>query len=462
MVNYLSRDYFMRFQVSTRTKLELSPLTVKMLQSITNRVKVTLFYDKEHEPLYATVADLLNQYSMVNSKISVQTIDYLRDPGAALKFKTEYKLPLIMEKNLILFDCAGKTLPVPADALTQFVLEQDPNEKELKFTRKRAGFEGEKMFSAALLAVTSPKANIAYFLGGHREHSIESNGDYGYSKLALMLEQNAIRVQTLSLLGTNPVPADCSLLVIAGPANPLFDGPGAELDKIEQYLEQGGRLLVLFDTASISKETGLEKTGLDKLLAKWGIEVGHSLVRDADNSVMGYGVVVRSFDQKHPLVNPLLNSGLYLVEPRTIAKLKSAAQAADAPRVEELAFTGPRALTANVSEPRSFPLIVAVEKGAIKNVLAEGGSTRIVVVGDSIFLANAQIDSAANRDFAGYAANWLLDRTQLLEAIGPRPLKEYRIVMSKNQLLATQWILLGGMPGAALLVGGLVWLRRRR
>ena len=44
--------------------------------------------------------------------------------------------------------------------------------------------------------------------------------------------------------------------------------------------------------------------------------------------------------------------------------------------------------------------MVAVEKGAIKDVITERGSTRMVVVGDSLFLGNHQIDSAANRDFA--------------------------------------------------------------
>jgi hypothetical protein len=68
---------------------------------------------------------------------------------------------------------------------------------------------------------------------------------------------------------------------------------------------------------------------------------------------------------------------------------------------------------------------VAVEKGAIKNVITERGTSRIVVVGDSIFLANHQMDSAANRDFAGYAVNWLLDRPHLLEGLGPRPITEY-------------------------------------
>jgi len=105
--------------------------------------------------------------------------------------------------------------------------------------------------------------------------------------------------------------------------------------------------------------------------------------------------------------------------------------------------------------------MVAAEKGAVKGVVTERGSSRLIVAGDSIFLANGWIDSAANRDFASYAANWLLDRTQLLEGIGPRPVSEYRVIMTKTQLQAAEWILLGGMPASVLVLGSLVWLRRR-
>jgi len=114
------------------------------------------------------------------------------------------------------------------------------------------------------------------------------------------------------------------------------------------------------------------------------------------------------------------------------------------------------------AEHHPFPLIVAVEKGAIKGVVTERGTTRILVVGDSIFLANHQIYSAANSEFLSYAVNWLVDRPQLLEDIGPVPVKEYRLLMSKPQLQAAQWVLLGGMPGSALLIGALVWFRRRK
>jgi hypothetical protein len=108
--------------------------------------------------------------------------------------------------------------------------------------------------------------------------------------------------------------------------------------------------------------------------------------------------------------------------------------------------------------------MVTVEKSALKGVVPERGATRILAVGDSLFLDNQLMDldyDAPNRDFAGYAVNWLLDRTLLLEGIGPRPVSEYRLVMTKSQVQALQWILLAAMPGGILLFGGLVWLRRR-
>jgi LPXTG-motif cell wall-anchored protein len=137
-------------------------------------------------------------------------------------------------------------------------------------------------------------------------------------------------------------------------------------------------------------------------------------------------------------------------------------QPADAPHVEEIAFSGQHSFLRGDPSPKPhFPLMVAVEKG-IQGVITERGATRMVVVGDSLCLANRQLDSWANRDFARLAVNWLLGRTQLLKGLGPRPVAEYKLVMTKSQLQSAEWILLAGMPGGALLLGGLVWLRRRR
>src|SRR5439155_9350663 len=132
--------------------VQLSPRTLSLLHSITNQVKVTLYYDKK-EALYSTVADLLNQYSLINPKISVTTVDYLRDPPGAQKVKTDYKLGATTEKNLVIFDCEGRMILIDGNALTHYILDQLPSETDIKVRKKPTEFEGETRFSAALLGV---------------------------------------------------------------------------------------------------------------------------------------------------------------------------------------------------------------------------------------------------------------------------------------------------------------------
>jgi hypothetical protein len=268
--------------------------------------------------------------------------------------------------------------------------------------------------------------------------------------------ENYIQTEPLSLLETNhAVPPDCNLLVIAGPRTPLEE---PELEKLDQYLAQGGRLFALFNVLSMNHR----EIGLEKILAKWGVNVSTNRVTDPERHIGDQDLIVSSFSN-HPLINPLLGLRLHMILPRAISKLHARPTAADAPSVEELAFSGPQSFLADVGENthRPYPLMVAVEKGGVKGVVNERGTTRMVITGDSIFLANHQIESAANRDFVALALNWLLDRPQLVEGIGPRPVADYRLVMSNAQLQGAQWLLLGGMPGAVLLLGGIVWLRRR-
>jgi len=252
MVNYLSRDYFTRFHLSTTSKHALSPLTRNLLHSMTNKVRVVIYYDK-NEPFYTTITSLLGEYHDQNKRISVEVVDYIRDAGAAQQIKAEYNLNIPTATNLVIFECEGRKKVLDGNALTHYILEPIASEKEREFRHKPTAFEGERMFTEALYAVTTPTSLNAYFLQGHREHPPDADTDVGFSKFINVTRQNAIVPKPLSLLGTNGVPMDCNLLVIAGPRDALTD---SELEKIDQYLSQGGRLLALFNPGSISKETG--------------------------------------------------------------------------------------------------------------------------------------------------------------------------------------------------------------
>ncbi|HEX7617272.1 MAG TPA: GldG family protein [Verrucomicrobiae bacterium] len=459
MMNYLGAKMFGRYFLSSQAQ-PLSTRTLSVVHSITNRVNVTVYFDtKDDENFYPTILALLREYCSANPNIVVKTVDYVRDAGAAQKIKEQYKLGSATDKDLVIFDCGGHFKIAPGAALYQKKIEQipneNPNEKELSFRKKPIAFNGEMMFTAMLLAVEKPTPFKAYFLQGDGEPSLSDPGDTGYLKFGAVLAENYIATEPLQLLGSDPVPDDCNLLIIAGPKTAFSPG---ELQKIDEYLAQGGRLFMLFNYLS-----GKQPTGLEPILARWGANVVADVVQEPKNTSDGRDVIIYSFSS-HPAVNPLTGLAVQLILPRPVRVVESPNPPADAPKVDALVSSSPQSTLVldPAAAPRSYPVMVAVEQKAVPGVANPRGTTRMIVAGDSSFLNNRQIESLANRDFAGYAVNWLLDRTVLLEGIGPRPVTEFRLRMTQSQQKTVRWLLLGALPGGVLVFGWLVWLARRK
>ncbi|HEV2330310.1 MAG TPA: Gldg family protein [Verrucomicrobiae bacterium] len=459
MVNYIGGLFSKQFFLSPQTGVKLSPHTVSILQSLTNHVDVTVYYDKD-DRMYSTVMALLDAYHRLDPRINIKVVDYLRDPAEAAVIMQKYHLPAqgihqneLAAKNLIIFDCDGHARPIPGESLVQLGATGMTKDKEIEFAP--VAFRGEMAFTATLLAVTNPKPFTAYYLMGQGEPSPVDTGDYGYVKFGAVLGENYVRLAPLTLLGDNGVPSDCNLLIIAGPRQRFSD---SDLAKIDHYISQGGRLLVMLDYFSLEHPTGLEG-----VLADYDVNVGGDYVRDM-NAREGDGILVTTFNPKQPVVSPLIGSELELILPRPVAPRSDPNAPPDAPTVTPLAessgssyLSGERGVP-----PQSFPLMVAVEGNTANKGAANAAGMRMIVVGDSMFLNNKCIEGAANRDFAGYAVNWLLDRPALLNGIGPRSMVEYRLSMTKTQLRNVRWLLIGALPASILTLGGLVWLRRRK
>lgn len=461
MANFLAGKFFRRDYLSRQTSTELSPRTLSLVQSVTNDVKVTLYYDRT-EDMFSTVAALLREYQALNPRIRVEVVDYLRDAADAHRVKLAYDLPETKkeeDKNFIIFDAGnGRHKVVNANLLMDVKVEVD--EAKGTYNKRPVAFKGEMLFTSLLLAVTSPKPLKAYVLTGHGEHRIEDGDEVtGYLDFKSVLEQNYIKVESLSLAGAAAIPADCNLLVVPGSVSALAPD---ELAILSRYLDEGGRLFALFNVASVAG------TGLEGVLSnRWNVLVSPEVVQDPQHSlntlrsVPGADVAVGAFSE-HPVVKPLIGYNLDLIRPRVVLPIKPDENSADAPKVTILFATENSAtLMKNPQvKPRSYPLAVAVERPAVTGVATGRGGARMVVVGDSLFLANGPIKVAANRDFAGYAVNWLVERPQFLEGVGPRPVEEYRIALTVSQMTTIRWLLLGALPGGILLFGGLVWLRR--
>ncbi|MBU6411005.1 MAG: hypothetical protein KGR98_11525, partial [Verrucomicrobia bacterium] len=190
--------------------------------------------------------------------------------------------------------------------------------------------------------------------------------------------------------------------------------------------------------------------------------VGDDYVKDI-YTITGDDVKVSRYGD-HPIVASLKANDLALqmIRPRPVLAATPKDSGPQGPKVTELAFSSQQStlgIETNVP-PRAYPLMAAVQQA--QDGAAAGGVARIVVVGDSFCFGNYYIQGGANRDFAGFTVNWLVDRPGLLQGIGPRPMSEFRLMLTPRQRLDISWLLLGALPGGVLLLGGIIWMTRRK
>ncbi len=457
MANYLADGYFTRIQMDRNSIFKLSKQTRRVLDSLTNDVNVTIFFEPHgaNEEVYGLVAGLLAEYQQACPRhVRVTTLDYDREVGKAKEFLAKHSLNGLKEKDFVLFESGGNTRTAYAKELAQYDFSGllSGQSKEVR----RNAFLGELYFTGDIYDVCNPRPMKAYFLQGHGENDPEENkANAGYSKLAAILKDEVnCDWQKLSLQGTNGIPADCQLLVVAASAREgrmTLD----ELVKISAYLKQGGRMLALLTVPS----------GLETVLGTWGVRVGDSRVGETDKAFsLPDGTFLTAQLVPHPIMDPLISEKmpLRMVLPRPVYPTENKSKVPGAPEITILAATSAQGLD-ELKQTGVFPLLVAVEQGSIQGVNSPGGGgTRILVAGDSDFLDDLVIDSVGNHVFAQLALDWLLQRPQImLSGLSPQPIKEYKLYMTAAQEQSLRWLFLAGLPGGILLLGGLVWLRRR-
>lgn len=460
MANYLAARHPIRYYWSNAAANKLSPLTVRVLENLTNNVKVIIFFKgRDQEPLFNTVSSLLKDYQSLSSRIQVEYVDY-RYPGRGTMVMNQYKLSGATEGSQVIFDSNGNVQSVSVNELSEFAMGKDGQFRRTKF-------KGEQLFTSAILGVTSLRRPKAYFLTGHGEANAESDDEQnGYSRFARMLKATNVELDLMDSLHHRDVPEDCSLLIIPGPTTRFAP---EELERLDRYLTQGGRLFVLFPMIS----PGAPPIGLETLLNRWNVDVGMNIVRDEGQSQSSQQyVVIASQYGSHPITRPLLRSKIGLLAPRVIGSRATGAPRADAPKTTELIFTSEKAAAlggfrsnrwSTIDRQGTIPLAVAVEKGGIQGVAADRGATRIVVASSSVSFGNGAIEMNGNNgDFAQLAANWLLSRDILLSDIQPRAITEFQLTATASQMKTLRWIFLAAAPGGALLIGIIVWLRRRK
>lgn len=149
-------------------------------------------------------------------------------------------------------------------------------------------YNGEEVFVSNILWVTAPEHPVAYFTANHGE-------EVPYA-LQRMLIYAGYQVTRLDLSTVREVPEDAGLVVISAPLYNFQKAAAGSVEKTElsyldEYLENGGRVLVMLDSsyAEAMKLPNGAPPHLLSFLSEYGITVKPGTLVDRQNALPGSG-----------------------------------------------------------------------------------------------------------------------------------------------------------------------------
>lgn len=348
---------------------------------------------------------------------------------------------------------------------------------------RMTGFKGEQEFTSAIIDLVESRKPRVLFTAGHGELDLDDMSPDGISLARELLGKDNFELESWATVGEPAVPEGTDMLVVAGPTANFIE---PEVVVMRNYIESGGRMLFLIDP-TLAPAGGLVATGLEPLLEEYGVHLGDNIVVDPANPLPFFSadtIFVTAYAE-HDITRSLSQAQLPVIV--GLARSVGMGEPIEELRVTELMMTSVEGWGETDLEQLQqvelheddlggpVPLAVAVEVIEEENLGAEAldGATaseevtpsspnlRLVVVGDSDFATNGQVQNMPNATFLANTLNWLVERETLI-GIPPKKPEYVRLSLSSSQMSKVTWLVLVVLPGLAVLLGFAVYWQRRR
>ncbi len=428
MITYLAYKNDKRWDLTEDKTNSLAPETINTLNELPESVEVVAYY-----------------YARTNKDQARLLLDnYVRNSGGKITY--QFTDP---ETDAEIIN-SGKTINEGTISLRM-------GEKQQEIT-----YLDEQNLTSALVKLISGETKNVYFVTGHGEKSPLDSGDQSYSMAKTTLEKKNYTVKELNLLTSKGIPEDANVLVIAGPTQPLLV---EEVQLIGDYLAKGGSAIIMKDPTGTVGQDPL----VDYVSQVWGIKFGDDVLIDANGNQYFQNpfIAVGGAAASHPIITNEVKNQAFLFQ---VARSVSAAETTSSSTLIEAVKTGDQAwaetdlasLNDNSYKPDqgvdmvgSVPLVTTGENSTT--------NTRLVAVGDSDFGTNAFQRAYGNPGLFINMVDWAAGQDSLIsltpKSATTRTLNLPAIPYFTGLLYLVTIIII---PGAALVTGIVVFIRRRR
>ena len=441
-LNYLSFRQNKRWDLTKNQQYTLSDQTVKLLKNLDQPVKFIVFDKTDDFDRFRTP---LEQYRYESpSKVNVEYVDVDKKP-------VETKQYQVQSYGTVVLEYKGRT--------------------------ERVTSAEEQDLTGGLVKVLNPNKKKVYFLQGHGEKDIDSSERDGFSEVKSALGRDNYDVAKIVLAQEKDVPADASVVIIAGPKTDLLQ---PEADMLQRFLRKGGHVFVMLDPPD---EKSPAIPVLEALLRDWDFQADKDVVVDASGMGQLIGtdasVPVVATYPSHPITDRF-NVITAFPLARSITPILPASNGrAAVPIIQTSARSwaemdmaqlksGRVELNADKGDKAGPVTIGAVTATNATDVPKTDGSktdqrppeSRFVTIGDSDFAANYAIRIQGNEDLFMNTVNWLAQQENLI-SIRPKPPSDSHLTITARQANAVLLMSLLVIPALVFGTGVYTWWRKR-
>lgn len=422
-------------------------VTSNQLYSITDQTKefldtleedITLYVLVNEEEQDMTLGQTLERYDDYSDHITVSYVDPVLNP----KFASQYTSSSVYSNSII----------VVSGQRSKVVNYADIYESSYDYTTYQStttGYDGEGQITSALAYVTSEDVPTVYLTQGHGESSFSYTVN-GY------LEKGNVETAELNLMDVDAVPEDAACLVIYAPQN---DFSSDDKDKVISYLDQGGNVIL------VGGGTETPLTNCNEILAYMNLTMTDGFVVE-ESADRYYQVPFYLLPEvEYHTYNNGIYGNYYVFAPYANGLIVP--ESSENITYENILTTSESAYAKDISSESyekeegdvEGPFAIGVQ--AMKT-LEEGSATLVAFSCSQIFTDSAsEMVSGSNQQllinvlssFAGHEVNVSI------------PVKSFEVsylTLSQSDIVLLTFVTTIALPLACLIVGFVIWFKRRR